>query len=428
MIPKHMPAVLRLRLCLRRAPLCAALAFTACATSPRVPAPGTAAATPAPATPTPADDGPGDPAEAVRYFAARAGSAPNDLVAWQRLASALRKVNRLQEAARAGWHAVELAPTWESWTTLGNVLMQGQGRTAAWAAFEMAARERKDADGVAQTFLNIGYQDWGLGRETAAAQAIDRAEKASPDYTGVHYDRAGLMAFLGRADEARRSAERALELLRRGPDKLPRQQSEIMQEVLRRFLAGDKPPRPLLVDSSQVLPDRFRDEHQLGRALALTIDPESYRIYPAGSGHLFRVKVPSRWNEAAVIQLEGTKVTLTADASPAPTVVMLTILPTPKTVDLREATEKGAGVVRQNGGQVDPIQTLPGSKGFWFWSTDPTSKPGDPADFPYLAQAFAQAGGVLVSATLLTRANSPADHAQLVDLMNTAGTVSIEKP
>jgi tetratricopeptide (TPR) repeat protein len=310
----------------RLAALSVALSLAACATAPAKPGPSAPAA-PA-AAPAPTAGVPDDPAAAVRYLEARVAATPADLVAWQRLAGALRRTNRLQEAARAGWRAVELAPTWESWSTLGNVLVQGQGRAGAWAAFEMSARERMDPAAVARSFLNIGYQDWALGRENDAAHAIDRAEKASPDSPFVHYDRANLLAFLGRIREARREAERAILLLHQGTAvKVPPRQSEVMEELLGRVLAGDRPTRPPLVDSGQVLPDRFADADQaLGHALELAIDPDGDRVYQAGPGRLLRLKVPSRWNETTRTEREATKVVLVEDRGAAPTVLQLTIL------------------------------------------------------------------------------------------------------
>src|SRR5215471_20953274 len=74
--------------------------------------------------------------EALEALTAQEGNQPE---AWQRLGTALRRANRLPEAARASWHRIELGVDWQSWTNLGNVLLQGSARAAAAEAFEHAA-------------------------------------------------------------------------------------------------------------------------------------------------------------------------------------------------------------------------------------------------------------------------------------------------
>jgi tetratricopeptide (TPR) repeat protein len=387
----------------------------------------------APATPA-SDEGapPDDPAEAARYFEARVARAPDDVESWQRLAISLRRVNRLEEAARAAWRAVEIAPTWESWTALGNVLMQGQARTGAFTAFEMAAVRAPDPDSAARNFLNLGYRDWSYGDTKGAAQAIDRAEKASPENPQVFYDRATLLAGTGYPVEARAAAKRSLDLLAPIPvEKLPTDEArnalKVMRALLERLMAGTEvPERPAITESGQELPDRFSKDN-VGHARELAIDPVSYRVYPAGRRHLFRLEVPSRWNETVQVGEETTEIKLAADDVPPRAVLQVTaLLPRVAKVDLREATEKGAEVVREGGAVVEAILPI-GKMAFWFWSHDPHVKPGDPKDYPFLAQAFSEASGVLLSATYLTRSASAEERAVLPKLVERAGVHTLDK-
>jgi tetratricopeptide (TPR) repeat protein len=390
-----------------------------------------APARPAAAAPD-AGEPPADPAGAVRFFEARVAKAPNDLESWQRLAISLRHVNRLQEAARAAWRAVEIEPSWESWNTLGNVLMQGQARAGSFAAFEMAAGQGMEKDAVARNFLNLGYRDWAFSNVKGATQAIDRAEKASPDNPQVFYDRAMLLAGTGHPTEGGAAAKHALELLAPVPvDKLPTQEArdavKTMREILEALVAGKQvSERPLITEATQLLPERFSGDN-VGHARELAIDPVSYRVYPAGGHHIFRIEVPSRWNETMEAGKEATNIKLEADDVPPRAVLQVTaLLPGKDKVDLRGATEKGAEVVRQGGGVVEAVQPV-GKNAFWFWSTDPHAKPNDPSDFPFLAQSFSEASGVLLSVTYLTRASSAEERGVLPKLIERAGVLKLDK-
>src|SRR6185312_16225026 len=93
----------------------------ACATSPAPPRP------PAPTVPTPpavTGDRPDDPGAEIRRLESEVAQRPSDGEAWQHLCVVLRKTNRLEEAARAGWRAIELLPGWETWMTLGHVFLK----------------------------------------------------------------------------------------------------------------------------------------------------------------------------------------------------------------------------------------------------------------------------------------------------------------
>jgi hypothetical protein len=368
----------------------------------------------------------------VRYFEARVARGANDLEAWQRLAISLRRVNRLQEAARAAWRAVEIEASPESWTALGNVLMQGHARSGAFAAFEMAAVNETDKDYIARNFLNLGYRDWAWGNTKGAAQAIDRAEKASPENPQVFYDRATLLAGTGHPAEAAKAAKHALELLAPVPvEKLPTQEArdaiKVMRELLGRIVDGKEvPERPPITESSQELPERFSKDN-LGHARELAIDPVSYRVYPAGASHIFRIEVPARWNERVEVGKEGTEIKLEADDDPPRGVLQITaLLPRKGDVDLRAAAEKGAEVVRGAGGVVEAVRPF-GKGSFWFWSKDPRAKPGSRSDYPFLAQSFSQNKGLLLSATYLTRTESADERAVLPKLVERAGVLTLEK-
>jgi hypothetical protein len=300
--------------------------------------------------------------------------------------------------------------------------MQGQARTGALAAFERAAAKAPDPDAAARNFLNLGYRDWAYANAKAAALAIDRAEKASPTNPQVFYDRAMLLAGTGHPGEGAAAAGRALELLAPIPaEKLPtepaRDALKMMRAQLERVATGrEVPERPPITEAGQVLPDRFSKEN-LGHARDLPIDAASYRIYPVGRGQLLRLEIPSRWNESMQAARDGTTVRLAADGVPPAAALQVTALVAPdQPIDLRQAADRGADVVRKAGGVVEPIQPI-GKAGFWFWSSDPHAKPGAGGDFPFLAQSVSESAGIVLSATYLTRSASAEDRAFLPKLV-----------
>ena len=338
----------------------AALLAGSCATNP--PSPPAAPGPAAPSSGADAAEPPEEPAEAIRFFEARVARNPTDVGAWHRLTSQLRRANRLQEAARAGWRAVELAPTWESWTNLGNVLMQGRAPRCLRGVRDGVRQGRQSRRERAQFPEPPATRTGRSATRTAPPTQSTAPEKASPQNPQVFYDRATLLSALGKADEAKRAAQRALELLApvdagKLPTESARNAVTTMRALLERTIAGEKAHRPTIDTGTTLLPERFYKDDIAGHALALAIDEKSFRVYPAGPNHVFRVEVPSRWTETARIDEQQTYVKLMAsDAPPRAAIQMTALVTRDKDFDLQQATEKGAQVVREGGGIVEPIQ------------------------------------------------------------------------
>ena len=322
---------------------------------------------------------------------------------------ALRKVNRLEEAARAGWRAIELLPGWETWSTLGNVFLKGGNSRATWAAYEKSAETAPDHDFVARNFLNVGYRAWGFADFGGAEKAYRRAAAASDDNPTVHYDLANLYASSGRAEEARTEATRAIALIDALPiSKLPTQASrtelQVMRALLNDVLAGGAVSLPPPTDSGQVLPARFTAQPPPGQALSLKIDSMTMRIYPVDAVHMFSMDVPSEWVETMTCEKGRTDIRLVPNGPARPIVLQVTAMARPADFVPRAAAERAAGVVKSSPGvRVEPLQPLAIRNGeaYWFWSSDPSAKPNQPDNYPFLAQLTGQVDGVALFAMLL---------------------------
>jgi hypothetical protein len=243
----------------------------------------------------------------------------------------------------------------------------GGGPPPAWAAFEKAAESAKDADFVARNFLNLGYRAWTMGDFAAAEKANRRAEKASPDNPTVQYD---------------------------------------------------------------LLPKRFLQQPAPGQAATLAIDPTTDRVYPVLPDWLFRVTAPTRWSEKTFINEGRREVKLTSDDAGRVAVLQITALVPPPGFDVKAAANRAADAVKQGGGKVDPLQRLEGKgrDAYWFWAADPSAKPNDPNDYPYLAQLTGTIDGVLFMATLMVRADTPESRGLIPVFAASLATHHLERP
>jgi len=276
-----------------------------------LPAPGTPApaapaapvATSAPAKPH-ASVPPANPLLAELAKAERAAAVhPDDADAWAGLASALKQANRLQEAARAAWRAVELAPSVESWTALGNVLAQGGTPNGAMAAFEEVSQLTNDGFLAAENFLNLGYRAWQWGMDDLATRAYERADELAPGHPMVLYDRTLLLAVSGKTAAAQAEATKLANVVDRVlQDRPPLEMVEVlepMKALTESIMRGDaisrRPPQP---EPGQHLPDRFwrRDPSQ-SRAQDLALDDTSDRYYPIADWQVLALKLPSGWTD-----------------------------------------------------------------------------------------------------------------------------------
>jgi len=374
------------------------------------------ASVPAPA-PAPAPVPAANPLLAEIATAERAAAdRPDDAEAWGRLASALRRANRLQEAARAAWRTVELASSAESWTSLGNVLMQGGAPNGAMAAFEEVSRQTDDGFLAAQNFLNLGYRAWLWGMDDLAMSAYARADEVAPGHPLVLYDRTLLFAASGKVATAQAEATKLRNVVDRVlQDRPPLEMVEIlepMKALTESVSNGDAiarlPPQP---EAGQRLPDRFwrRDPGQ-SHALDLAVDETSERYYPIAGWQVLALNLPSRWTDSLDVtkgQPASARIRLEA-GGPRPVLWLLTVIETRQPPDLDrlvvEAQRSLPG--RPTLGEVRSF-TGQGVQGRTFVADDPGAPPQDRSGFPRVWVAVLQAKGFLVTATRFLRDRDP---------------------
>jgi tetratricopeptide (TPR) repeat protein len=342
---------------------------------------------------------------------------PDDAETWGRLASALRRANRLQEAARAAWRTVELAPTVESWTSLGNLFMQGGAPNGAMAAFEEVSQQTNDGFLAAQNFLNLGYRAWRWGMDDLALRAYERADELAAGHPQVLYDRTLLFAASGEVAKAKAEASKLRTVVDRVLQDLPPLEMveilEPMKALTESVASGDPvarlPPQP---ESGQPLPDRFfRRNPSQSRALDLAIDENSERYYPIAGWHVLALALPSRWSDSLEVSKKGqptfARIRLEA-GGPQPVLWLLTVTESRPVSDLDRLI-------------VEARRNLPGSptlgevrsftgrglEGRAFVADDPGARPGDPGAFPRVWVAVLRAKGFLVTATRFLRDRDP---------------------
>ena len=341
---------------------------------------------------------------------------PDDAEAWGRLASALRRANRLQEAARAAWRTVELASSVESWTSLGNLFIQGGAPNGAMAAFEEVSQQTNDGFLAAQNFLNLGYHAWRWGMDDLAMRAYVRADELAPGHPLVLYDKTLLLAASGEAAKAKAEADKLRKVVDRVlQDRPPLEMVELlepMKALVESVASGDAvarlPPQP---EPGQPLPDRFfvRDPSQ-SPALDLAIDETSQRFYPVAGWQVLALTVPSGWSDSLDVtrgQPASARIRLEA-GGPLPVLWLLTITESLETPDLdRLVTEARRalpgsptlGEVRSFAGR--------GLEGRAFVADNPGARSEDRRGFPRVWVAVLRSKGFLVTATRFLRDRDP---------------------
>jgi hypothetical protein len=340
---------------------------------------------------------------AERASAAR----PDDAVSWGRLAAALKRANRLQEAARAAWRAVELAPSVESWTALGHVLIQGGAPQGATAAFEEVSRETNDGFLAAQNFIALGYRAWLWGLDDMAMSLYARADELAPGHPQTLFNRTLLLAAAGKTATAQAEATRLRNVVDRVlEDRPPLEMVEIlepMKALTESVINGEAiERRSPQSEPGQRLPERFwrRDPGQ-SRALDLAIDQTAERFYPIAGWHLLVLTAPSGWidtfevkkGEPAQIRLETSR----EGVRPMPwlmTATRTTRLPELDRLVLDEQRSL-AGVA-----SLGAVRALVGRdlEGRCFIADSRPADPGDRDGFPRMHIAVLRVGDMLVTA------------------------------
>ena len=341
---------------------------------------------------------------------------PDDAEAWARLASTLSRANRLQEAARAAWRLVELTPSSESWTSLGNVLMQGGAPNGAMAAFEEVSRQTNDGFLAAQNFLNLGYRAWLWGMDDLAMRAYARADESAPGHPMVLFDRTLLLAASGQVATAQAEARKLTKVVDRVLEDLPPLEMveilEPMKALAASVTSGDaiarRPPGP---EPGQHLPDRFwrRDPSQ-GHAVDLAVDETSERYYPIAGWQVLALTLPSGWTDSLEVtkgQAASARIRLEADGAQR-VLWLLSIVESRHAPDLDRliAEERRSLPGTPILGEVRSF-TDRGLDGRSFVADDSGPRHGDPSDFSRAWVAVVRARDFVVTATRFLRDRDP---------------------
>lgn len=367
-------------------------------------------------------------------------TAPDDQQMWVRLATLLREANRTQEAARAAWRAVEIESNFFSWTSLGNVLSQGDvfmsmgAAVGAFQAYKMAAQQAPEPTQAARNFLGLAYRDFGLGHDKQALELIAEAEALSPREPLVYFDRACVFAAQGRAEAAQAEARKALALLNEvSPDQTPSDPALATMRPLAEAIARGEPvSRPGLLASGEMLPERFwAKPPQRGTALSLGIDESSDRFIPLVPEVAMRLRVPSNWAHRTKATDRAVHVRLAPPGGERGNLVQITVFPVLKeNFDVKRAAEAGRQVAVQDAAEASPLMPLERGKGLGFWfessdrSVDGTNPP--PGQYARLWQGFAFTSPFAISATWLGQRSDEHTQQALLALLRSFEVFRIE--
>ncbi len=152
----------------------------------------------------------GQPDAAIDYFHRAVGWDPNSAPLREALAVALGMVGRSAESVTELRAACRLAPKdAEARFKLGLALNEA-GDTAG--ACDALAQTVKLDPGFTRAWYNLGLAYSATEKPEAALDCLIRAESLAPNSADIPYARATILARLGRVEEARTAARRALEI------------------------------------------------------------------------------------------------------------------------------------------------------------------------------------------------------------------------
>ena len=152
----------------------------------------------------------GDAAGAVAHVQQAIRWDPNSPPLYDTLAVMLSTLGRSAEAVAALKTAVRLAPNNAEFRyRLGLAFNETGDLNSARAA--LAETVRIDPH-FARAWYNLGLAQSALNQPDAAIESLVRAESLDGNSPGIPYARATILARLGRVNEARAAAQRALEI------------------------------------------------------------------------------------------------------------------------------------------------------------------------------------------------------------------------
>jgi Flp pilus assembly protein TadD len=152
----------------------------------------------------------GDPTNALVHFQTAVKWDPYSAGIRHELAILLSHLGRAQEAVTQLEAAVKLAPKQaELHYTLALAL--NEAGESGRVVLELEQAVKCDSQ-FARAWYNLGLARSGQGDDAGALVALVRAESADPSDARTTYARATVLARMGKLDEARAAARRALEL------------------------------------------------------------------------------------------------------------------------------------------------------------------------------------------------------------------------
>ncbi len=369
-------------------------------------------------------------------------TAPDDQDRWVRLAALFTQAFRTQEAARAAWRAVEIEPNFFSWTSLGNVLTQGDilmsmgASVGAFQAYSMAAQQATEPQLAARNFLNLAYRDFGLGHDQQALELIAEAEKLSPSDPMVYFDKACVLSAGGQTEAAQAQANKALALLNDvAPGQTPADPALAqMRPLAEAIVRGEPVVRPGLLSAGEMLPERFwAKPPNRGSALSLPIDEASDRFFPLVPGVAMRLRVPSTWAHRQKVTEKAIHLRLAPPDGEAASYAEITLFPTLKeNFNLKQAAEAGRQSITQPHMKVGALMPIERKEGlaFWFESHDPSAKGVQPKAGSYarIWQGFAFTRPFVMSATWFGQRHDQPTQDSLLAMMKSFEVFRMETP
>ena len=231
---------------------------------------------------------------------------PNAAEPWIEYTMVLRRVNRLVNAARAGWRAVELAPNdVAAWNNLGNVLLNAHAWDGAMASFQKVEVLGKNRTLAARNFVALGYEEWISGLEESAWKRFQYALKIDPQD--------GLVLVLVGAVLACRSKDNLSEAeqhITRGIDRLQEDRNAANIQYAKALLEDLKAERSLCPKwtpsiSFQPLPPSLESQPGRGGALKVDVPSQVIRRYRLPEGVILSIKTPEIWAESLDKAISG---------------------------------------------------------------------------------------------------------------------------
>ena len=331
---------------------------------------------------------------------------------WLDYAQCLRRAKKMQAAARAGWHCLELGEeTPAGWANIGNTFLECNAWQQAFEAYINAAKLCPDDKWNVQNFLNLGYTCLQRGELSMAARAVNCALSIDMESRLALIDYALLLGASGKTGEAKQELEKALALPEKSGDAEDKNTIAFGRNILETLEKEGRIEFPFPGNISfQNLPARFLTRPSKGSALKLAVDEQVTRFYTLADGFIMSMRTPEAWIESFELKHEFIFTIRLDVPGKLPSTLLVTPLPPSKKPYTAESLEKD---VRKMGEilmkhatdtelVVYPIGKEEKNFGSSFTITDKNWKKGRPGDYPHVTQGIIVNGEHSCTFTLLS--------------------------